>query len=126
MAQVEALVRTVKAMLAKNPTERAVSARMKELKQAMIDYGEKHFALLHRVKDNVELTGELIASDEELREKYYEQEDAAEALLETFRIAAQAPPPSYDLLLAGLQQAANGARTAAIKRGSNCLHTLPR
>ena len=63
-AQMEAAVAAVQAALDRpNPTQRAISARLREARHVLEDYGEKHFILVHRVKDNLEQVAELKDSD---------------------------------------------------------------
>ena len=116
-AQAEAAVQMLTTALAKpNPVERTISARLREAKQAMADYGEKHFALIHRIKENVVQVQELKDNDVIIRDTFFEAEGKAEDMLERFEIAARPAGPSPDSRIAIAVQESLGQKTATVDR----------
>ena len=116
-AQAEAAVQMLVAALDKlNPAERTISARLREAKQAMADYGDKHFSLLHRVKDNAEQVRDLKETDAVIRNSFHEAEGKAEVILERLQIASRPAEPPPEARIAMAAQTSLGQKSATIDR----------
>ena len=116
-AQVEAAVTALTTAVTRpNPTERAISSRLNEAKRVMMEYGDKHFLLLHRMKDNAEVLGELKGADALLRESFLQAEDDAEAALNRFQIAARPAAPNIEAAMALQTQEADGMKDGVVER----------